>query len=108
MKVGTVTARRSSLHGYRPSDRGFPLSDCSCHNKPCEWNHLSSLTPEDCVKGMYKGSCIPNHLEQTAQRKNYVSLVARTIAHNYSFSKICLSNIFPTNSMPKSDLQLKL
>jgi hypothetical protein len=45
-------------------------------------NHLSSLTPVDGLKEMYNGLCIPNHLEQSAQRENYISLVERIIVNN--------------------------
>ena len=46
-------------------------------------NHLSSLTPEDGLKDMYNGLCIPNQLEQSAQRENYISLVERIIVNNF-------------------------
>jgi hypothetical protein len=45
-------------------------------------NHLNSLTPEDGLKDMYNGLCIPNQLEQSAQRENYISLVERIIVNN--------------------------
>ena len=45
-------------------------------------NHLSRTPPVNGLKEMYNGLCIPNHLEQSVQRENYISLVERTIVRN--------------------------
>jgi hypothetical protein len=45
-------------------------------------NHLSSTTPVGGLKDMYNGLCIPNHLEQSAQRDNYITLIEKIIVNN--------------------------
>ena len=45
-------------------------------------NHLGRSPPVNGLKEMYNGLCIPNHLEQSVQRENYISLMERTIVRN--------------------------
>ena len=52
-------------------------------NRVCG-NHLSRSPHVNGLKEMYNGLCIPNHLEQSVQRENYISLVERTIRAIYT------------------------
>lgn len=54
------------------------LTVCATANR-IHGNHLGSTTPVDGLKEMYNGSCIPSHLEQSAQRGDYISLVERIV-----------------------------
>ena len=45
-------------------------------------SHLSHKVPSESINEMDNGKCIPNHLEQKAQRDNYISLVQRILVEN--------------------------
>ena len=45
-------------------------------------NHLSPLQGNDQLKSMENGKYIPSHLEQIAQRENYIQLVERALVKN--------------------------
>ena len=45
-------------------------------------NHLSTTTPVDGILKMENGRGIPNHVEQKAQRDNYITLVQRILVDN--------------------------
>ena len=45
-------------------------------------NHLSTTTPLYSILKMENGKCIPNYIEQKAQRDNYITLVQRILVEN--------------------------
>ena len=45
-------------------------------------NHFSDNGPTCSINQMENGKCIPNHIEQKAQRENYITLVKRVIVDN--------------------------
>lgn len=45
-------------------------------------NNLSTDCPVDGLLQMENGKCLPSHLEQKAQRENYITLVQRTLVEN--------------------------
>ena len=65
---------------HQTSDNHF-LTVCATTNR-VHGIHLSSKPPEDGMKKLYNGLCIPSHLEQSSQRDDYIRLIERCLVDN--------------------------
>lgn len=57
-------------------------------------NHLSLLAPLKGVTDLENGKCVPNYIEQKAQRDNYINLVQRILAYTILCLDFC-KNVVP-------------
>ena len=59
------------------------VSVCATENR-ISGSHLSSDKAREEILDFENGKCIPNHIEQSAQRNDYITLVGRMLVKNLS------------------------